>query len=598
MIRLDKQLLFFFGMLAVVFLMAPLCGAQGFVELDPTGRSGDEPFPAERGVGGIERIRPLEPSEEEPLELKEEPLPFAPPTKVLPPVPEAKPDKLAAGRIFVKDIKITGSTVFPSEELAAVAAPYVNRELAAEDLDALRRALTVYYVERGYINSGAVIPEQDVVDGVMTINIVEGELTAIEIEGHKQFRAGYIEDRIRLSAGPPLNIQVLQERLQLLQQDHRVERINAELKPGVKPGSSVLKVKIEEKTPYRLWVGFDNYQSPTVGAERGRAIASHENLTGNGDTLGITYGRSDGIDPEIEAWYSVPFTSHDTTLTFGYRRNDFSVIEQPFEPLDVDSESEIYEVTLRHPFYRTPNQEFSLALSGEHLHNETFMLGEGYSFSLGAEDGESTVTALRLSPEYVYRSQNQVIAARSRFSLGIDALDATIHSDPNIPDGQFFSWLGQFQLARILKPWDTQMILRADIQLSTDPLLPLEQIAIGGRYSVRGYRENQLVRDLGAIASLEFRVPLVRNKPWADYLQLAPFFDFGRSGMRRTIESVRPKETYSAGLGLRWAVTLPPPIRLKPSFELYWGIPFRDFDAPEYNLQDDGIHFQFAVSNY
>jgi len=452
-------------------------------------------------------------------------------------------------------------------------------------------------VEKGYINSGAVIPAQDVADGVLEVKIVEGQLTDVEVEGNKWFRAGYMGDRIGLGAGPPLNIVSLQERLQMLQQDQRIERINAELKPGGKPGESILNVRSEERRPYRFWLGFDNYESPTVGGERGWGTVAHENLTGRGDTLSLTYGRSDGIDGQIDASYSIPLTSRDTTATFRYRRNEYLNVEDLFDPLDIETESDVYEFTVRHPFYRTVNDEFAVAFSADYQEEEAFLLGERFSFSPGAEDGESKVTALRFTPEYTYRTQNQVIAVRSRFSLGIDALGATTHSDSKIPDGEFVSWLGQFQWARILGLWDTQMIFRTDIQLTPDPLLSLEQMAIGGRYSVRGYRENHMVTDNGLAASLEFRIPLVRNKPWADYLQLASFVDFGW-GENKELPDPSPNDITSAGLGLRWGVTLPPPLRLKPQCELYWGIPFRDIDYTEYDLQNDGVHFQFVLSTY
>ena len=509
---------------------------------------------------------------------------------------EKKLRQLPLERVFVRDITITGNTVFSAEELTKVTAPYINRELSPEDLEDLRRALTLYYINKGYINSGAIIPGQTVADGVLTLHVVEGELTHMKVEGIKWFNAGYIKDRLALGAGPPLNIIPLQERLQLLQQDPRIQRLNAELKPGVKPGESELNVQVEEESPYKLWLRFNNYQSPTVGAERGQVTVAHQNMTGHGDILSLTYGRSKGIDNQIDAMYSVPFTAHDTTVNFRYRKNDFAVIEEPFEPLDVESKSEIVAVTLRHPFYRTINQEFAMALTGEHLHNETFLLGEPFPFSLGAKDGESKVTALRFSQEWTYKTQTQVFAIRSRFSLGIDALDATIN-EPGIPDGRFFSWLGQFQWARRLRLWDTQMIFRTDLQLADDPLLPLEQIAIGGRFSVRGYRENQMVRDNGLISSLEFRIPLIREKFWANSVQLALFVDFGRA-WNKDISTPEVKNISSAGLGLRWEVTLPLRLQLKPQFEIYWGVPFRDIETSGGDLQDHGIHIQLTITAF
>src|SRR5256884_2587908 len=95
-------------------------------------------------------------------------------------------------------------------------APYVNREVSSEDLEALRVALTRLYVDRGYVNSGAVLPDQTVTDGVITFAIVEGALSDVEIRGNRWFRDRYLRDRLRLAAGPPLNADALQQRLQLL----------------------------------------------------------------------------------------------------------------------------------------------------------------------------------------------------------------------------------------------------------------------------------------------------------------------------------------------------------------------------------------------
>lgn len=550
---------------------APAPGVSG---LDPTGRSGEVP--------------PL---------FREMPSPAPHPGPVLPALPpppteEAVP--LPLQRVFVREIRITGSTVFPPEELAQVTAPYVNRELSAEDLEALRLALTLYYVEKGYVSSGAIIPDQTVVEGVITLRVIEGELTRIEVEGNRWFRAGYLQKRLALDAGPPLNMNALQQRFQLLLQDPRIQRLNAELRPGVKPGESVLDVRVEERNPVKVWLEFNNYQSPTVGSERGLVTVAHQNLTGLGDVLSVRYGRSSGVDLQLDASYALPLTARDTTLLLQYRKNDLLVVEVPFEPLDIESESEIYGVTLRWPFYRGLDREFALALTGERLASRTFLLGQPFSFVPGAQNGESVVTALRLAQEWVGRSQTQVLAVRSRFTVGVDALGATINAS-SVADSQFFAWLGQLQWARRLGPWGTEMLFRTDLQLANKPLLPLEQIPVGGRFSVRGYRENQLVRDNGLLASLEFRIPVVRDRRWAEFVQLAPFVDVGRAWNTDT-PTPAPETLASIGLGLRWAATFTWPFPVRPQFEAYWGVPLNQVDTPGGNLQDYGLHLQFVVA--
>lgn len=121
---------------------------------------------------------------------------------------------------------------------------------------------------------------------------------------------------------------------------------------------------------------------------------------------------------------------------------------------------------------------------------------------------------VRASQEWVHRTPEQVWAVRSTFSVGVDLLGATINAGA-VPDGRFFAWLGQFQWVRRLWDTDSQLILRSDLQIAADPLLPLEKLAIGGAVTVRGYRENVFARDNGWVSSLEFRIPIFRLPlPW------------------------------------------------------------------------------------
>ncbi|MBC8018958.1 MAG: ShlB/FhaC/HecB family hemolysin secretion/activation protein, partial [Verrucomicrobia bacterium] len=234
----------------------------------------------------------------------------------------------------------------------------------------------------------------------------------------------------------------------------------------------------------------------------------------------------------------------------------------------------------------------------EHERTDTSLLGEPFSFSPGVDNGRSVVVPIRFSQDWTYRTQRQVMTARSRMSFGLDAWDATVHDKKDGPDGRFFSWLGQFQWAQITSLWNTQLIVRADLQKSTESLLPVEQMGVGGRYSVRGYRENLLVRDEVFIASLEGRVPLVLNERWADYLQICPFMDYG-TGTNLSAEPTGPKEISSIGIGLRWAAQLfKAPFDLRAETEFYWGHKLQDIKSSNDDIQDDGIHFQLGITAF
>ena len=545
---------------------------------DPTGRSGKPSAP-----------------------LKEEfqaPL-TAPPSSILPEVPTTpqKPsdNRLGNIRVFVHDIHVTGSTVFSEAELADVTAPYRNRQLTTEDLERLRLSLTLLYVNRGYLTSGAIIPDQDLTFGTIVIQMVEGRLARIDVEGNEWFRSSYLRNRIARGVSTPLSIQPLQERIQLLQQDPRIERINAELKPGDVRGESILAVRVKDANPFKAWLEFNNYQTPVVGAERGLATVAHQNVTGHGDQFMFSYGRSHGVNPIIDTSYSLPLNSYETTLSAYYRRNAFLVVENPFRSLDLNVDSEVIGVALRQPVYRTITDEFALTLTGEHLYLKTTSAfdapGLPSLFIPGSSTtGVATVSALRFSQEYTHRSPSFVFAALSRVSVGLNVLGATINSGP-LPDGQFVSWLGQAQAVKRLDDWwGVQLLGRVAAQVASDRLFPLEQMPVGGRFSVRGYRENTLVRDDAVLASFESRFPLLRFASGEDRVQFAQFVDFGHAWNAKG-STPDPQTLASVGAGLRWMI-LP---QDRARFEVYWGQQLNHVRSGEGNLQDHGIHLQLVV---
>ncbi|MGV7224002.1 MAG: ShlB/FhaC/HecB family hemolysin secretion/activation protein [Nitrospinales bacterium] len=573
----NNFLLVFAGLIIAIFACNSAF-AQEALRLEPSGQPGDKRPPL------IEEKSPGPPPS---LEL---PPPLSPKEKV--------PGTLPLESVFIRKITVTGGTVFSEQDLAEITALYENRKLTNEDLEELRRNLTLLYIHKGYITSGAIIPDQTVYDGEINLQIIEGRLQNIKIEKNKYLRDSFYKKRIVLDAGPPVKIENLQQRLRILQEDPRIRRLNAELKPGVKLGENDLNLTVDEKIPLTFWSGYNNYISDSVGGDQILVTGAHLSLTGNGDILSFTWGDAEGMKPKIDAYYLLPLSARDLTLSLRYRKNDFDLVREQFRDLNIETDTDIYSIVLRYPIYRSLNQEFALSLIGEHEKQKTTLLDHPFSFEPGAVDGEVNVTPLRFAQEWTYRAQNQVIAARSRFSLGTNAFDATTR-ESGIPDSKFFAWQGQFQWVRRFKPLDTQLIFRNYLQFSADPLVSLEQFTVGGRYTVRGYPENFFVRDNGAVASLEARISLIRDKPWADYIQVVPFFDWGWAENTDFPTPPGPRTIYSIGVGMRWAVTFSPPIRLRPEFEIYWGYRLRDFDIDvENNLQDQGISLQFVIASF
>ncbi|AUI69149.2 ShlB/FhaC/HecB family hemolysin secretion/activation protein [Beggiatoa leptomitoformis] len=409
--------------------------------------------------------------------------PVLPPLPALPPLSDDEPLS-AVPSVFVKQFVFVGNTVFSQTDLTEIVQTYQNRKISAEELQEAKNRITRHYIDNGYINSGAIIPDQPVKGGIITLQVIEGQLSQVNITGNNYTNEAYLRSRLENNVGEVLNINELQRKLQLLQQNQLIKRVNAELGPGVHLGEGVLNVKVEENRPYSLGLTFNNHRSPSIGSYRGEIDVQHLNITGHGDQFYARYGLTEGLD-DWAINYKLPINRADTTLSFSAEQSDSSVIEDPFAQLLVKSEADTYSVTLSHPFYRVANQEFTLGLRLEKRSSQTYLLDQGFSFSPGVRDGESKITVIRFSQDWLDRSRVHVIAARSSFNVGIDALDATINEDGS-PDGKFFTWLGQFQYVRRLDFFETpllkdsQVLLRTDLQYAHNELLPLEKFSVGG----------------------------------------------------------------------------------------------------------------------
>lgn len=524
----------------------------------------------------------------------ESPRPLPGETPTLPPEPELQTPPTqespevtppSGERFFIKKIEVQGNTVL-QDEIAALTQPYENREVTFEELLELRSAIIQLYINNGYITSGAFLPSnQDLSSGIVLIQVVEGELEQIEIGGLRRLREVYVRSRIMRATSTPLNQKRLEEALQLLQLDPLIEQVNAELAPGSTPGRNILRVRLKEAPAFHTAIAIENNQSPSIGSVQGSVEVSHDNVLGFGDRLSAKYGRTEGLDL-YDINYTIPVNARNGTLSFRYNNGDSRIIEDDFRDVGIRSETQTYSLNFRQPITRTPTSEFALGLSLDLRRSQTYILDDiPYSFTEGPEDGESKVTVIRFSQDWVNRSTRRVLAARSQFSVGIDAFDATINNTGT--DGQFFSWLGQFQWVQQLSPRNL-LVARIDAQLTPDSLLSLERFSMGGVDTVRGYQQNQLIADNGILGSVEVRVPLTSDPR---VLQLSPFFEIGTAWNNRDIDS-NPATIASLGLGLRWLIT--PDLSLR----LDYGIPLISVGERGNSLQENGLYFSIRYQPF
>lgn len=518
-----------------------------------------------------------------------------PPLALPPPPPSTRPPAIGAGPQFrLAGVTLAGSTVLSQEDVRTATAPYLGRAVGAAELDDLRRALTALYIQRGYVNSGITLPDQTSTGGIVVFQVVEGRLDAVTVNGLSRLDPAYVARRLEPAAGPPLDVADLRDRIEVLLQDPLIERLDARLGPGPRPGSGALDMTVEEAPLLGGTLTLSNERSPAVGGLVARGDGVVRNATGWGEITSLRLARARGLT-NIAAGVEVPVSTGDTRLHLSVDHQRSRIVEEPYAPLDITARTTTVEAGVTRPLYRTGRETVSAGLSLARRFSENWLLGERFAFSPESDDGITRFTVLRLSQDWTRRGDTTVWAARSVWSLGVPLFGNTRR--PGTPDGRFSAWLGQAQVAHRFGDstgdGGAEAVFRTDAQFANGPLPAIEQYAVGGMASVRGYRENLLTADNAVVSSVEVRLPIAHmalDNESAGTVRLALFADYGRS-FNSGHGTTAPGWIASAGTGILWAPTG------WAQATLYYGHGFRRVDmAGRRDMQDRGVHVRLSLT--
>ena len=510
-------------------------------------------------------------------------------TFLLPPLPPSTHTKtfssvgLNLDRVFFR-----GNTVFKTSELEAIAAPYLHKPVSQAELEELRQELTRYYIDHGYVNSGVLLAKESTNDAAV-FDVVEGRLSAIHLHGMERFHEAYVTRRLTKSTDGPLNIDVLRERYLLLLDDPLICRMNARLMPDARLGKAVLDIDVERARPYHVSVFANNYRPPSIGSEAIGISGWVRNLSGYGDVLDASVQDSPnhGGSPRTSLGWRMPLNQSGTQFSLQLDHGRSSVVEEPMQTLDIQSTLDSLEVGMSQAVIETLTHKLSLGLNGIRRENKTWLLGVPYSFNPGEPSGVTKENLLRFWQEYAYRTETQVLALRSTLTSGSNNVLDIVGLPPDaLPASRYSIWLGQAQYARQVLGNGAQVIARATVQHTSDKLLALDGMSIGGISTVRGFRENQLIRDNGQIINLEFEYPLSLGHVGGLKVAIIPFYDNGRGWNKGEVATTLSSLGLAGrlkyqGIGLDIAVA-----KRLASSELV--------KSDSSILQDKGVHLQLS----
>lgn len=457
-----------------------------------------------------------------------------------------KADAMVDG-VLLQDVEFSGATVFSNRDLQDALPVNEGDRVYAEDLLAMVDAITALYQNAGYITSGATLSNQDVSDGIIRIQVIEGQLTDISLSTTGRLSDAFVRGKVKASTSGPVRLADLQRAISRLEREDTISHVKGSLKPGAERGQSVLDLEVVEADAFSLTIGGNNYRSPSVGEGQAEVALEHLNLFGRGDRLNVGYQDTDGVDA-YSVRYDLPLLRLNSRLAVYHAKGDTLVVEEPFDEIALESETDTTGFQLTSAWKDTGTHRFSSIIGYEQKESMTTLLGMPFDFSPGSRGGVTEASVWSLGVEWARSGDNSGFAVRLTGRMGSDENDA---ANPQGVDGDFSVFRLQSQYVhRIDEAW--QLNFGLSVQETSDTLPAFERIALGGHDTVRGYRENQLLKDSGVLFNAGMSLALLQPDSSRSLgVKGHLFYDYGRGENSEVALNVDTKgDISSVGVGI------------------------------------------------
>lgn len=456
-----------------------------------------------------------------------------------------RPEEHAAGvRIFVKRIRVTGQDVLPESAMAALTAKYEGKELSFGDLQHAAATITDYFHVQGYMTAIAYLPEQEVIDGEVTIQVLPGRYGAISYDNHSALtteRAAGLAHAIR-SEGYILRGEM--DRVLLILNDVPGIRVHAYLSPGEKTGTADSRFFMEttERSGGAAYV--DNYGSRFTGRWRIGGTYHWNNLTHVGDQLQIGYMQTFGARlHNYDVRYELPVGNEGTFGGIEYGWMDYRLGKE-YTPYDATGSVQNWRLYTRTPGKRTLNNNIYWRLSVNHSALTDRIGAVGY-------EAKKHAAFIGLGFDGDYRTGKAASSYKVTHTLGWltgdnDYARSAMHAADTA--GLFQKTRAEMYHIQRLAP---RVLLHLSLtgQYAWTNLDSSERLYIGGYNAVRAFPQGEAGGDLGLLGMAELRCQF-SDPRW----QIAAFYDAGWVRFRRqnAAGGENSRTLSGAGLGLIW----------------------------------------------
>lgn len=491
------------------------------------------------------------------------------------------------------ELRVKGNTLLERNQLERTIYPFLGPKKNIDTVEEARNALESLYRVKGYQTVAVDIPEQNVENGVVYLQVVEGKVSRLRVKDSRYFSLGAIKAGVpELAPGKVPNLPIMQKQLAAIGSQSADRKITPVLRAGETPGTLEVDLKVKDELPLHGSVALNGRNTSSTSRLRLVSSLHYDNLWQKLHSASLMYQVSPENSEEVDVWagtYAMPLLDSDARLAFYAVSSSSNAQIASAGALSVIGIGNIYGVRLVKPLPGLDDYFHSLTAGVDYkdFEENLNLLGSDNPIATpitylpfmlqynGSLSGKESLLSFNAGVNFSIRGlgndqqefENKRFNARSNYAY----LTGGINFNHNLP-------------------WGMEFASRFSGQLADSPLISNEQFSLGGAQSIRGYFETQALADDGLIGSLELRSPRLvpDDLDFINKLQALVFIDGGKGWIQQALPG-NPKgsELASVGLGMRFQLWK----YVAGAFDL--GFPLIDLQPVQKG--DPKLHFNIAT---
>ncbi len=503
----------------------------------------------------------------------------------------AAPAAADARRVNINEYIVRGNTVLEARDIERAVYPYLGPDRTLADIEAAREALQTIYQERGYQSVYVDLPEQQVADGIVFLQVAETKVGRVRVVGAQHYSPLAIRDEVpALKEGEVPNFNQAQAELTGLNKSASRQVVPL-VKEGRLPGTMDVDLKVEDKSPWQASLGLNNDYSADTTHLRSTASLGYDNLWQLGHSVSLTFFTAPQETDNAKVWsgsYSMPLSSRWSLQFSGYK-SDSNVAT--IGGTNVLGKGHSFGVSATYTMDPLGAWSNSLSIGLDYK-----KFDEATRFG----DNEDQIPIKYLPFTLGYNGYRYSESSQSSLGLSIVGASGSFFnqsSDWQEFDNKRYMASPSFALLRgdgthtqsLFGDW--QLGLRGSFQLASGALVSNEQFSAGSMTSVRGYLAAERTGDDGLLGSVEWRTPSLARWLGSNVNEWR-FYAFADAATLRLRDPLPEQDASyslaSVGLGTRLQVL----DWLSGSMD--WGYPLKD--GPNTQKHDPRLYFSVRAS--